>query len=98
MTTEDLIENLESQLADIVADQARWLAQQFRNRTPANLTRTRSGIFYQATALTAYVGIRFAVRYAGTTPTGKRFEKHWNDLRPQVRERIISEINDFLKG
>ena len=98
MTAEELIEELEWKVAVIVADQAAWLALQFRNRTPANLTRTQAGIYWKATATTAYVGIRFAHRYAGTTPTGQRFEKQWNELRPQVRQRIIYGINEILKG
>ncbi len=98
MTADELIEDLEWKVAVIVADQAAWLAMKFRQRTPANLTRTRAGIYYKATALTAYVGIRFAVRYAGQTPTGQRFERQWNELRPQVRQRIISSINDITKG
>ena len=97
-TVEELIEGLEVKLAYVVADQAAWLAGKFRSKTPANLTRTRSGIYYQTTALTAYVGIRFAVRYAGQTQTGQRFERQWNELRPQVRQRIINDINDLLKG
>lgn len=97
-TAEELIEDLEVKLAYVVADQAAWLAMKFRQRTPANLTKTRAGIYYKTTALTAYVGIRFAVRYAGQTPTGQRFEKQWNELRPQVRQRIINDINDLMKG
>lgn len=98
MTAEELLEDLEWKVAVIVADQAAWLAMKLRQRTPANLTRTRAGIYWKAASGTAYVGIRFARRYAGTTPTGQRFEKQWNELRPVVRQRIINDINDLLKG
>jgi len=98
MTAEEIIEELEVKLAVVVADQAMWLANEFRKRTPSNRTKTRSGIYWQATGLTAVVGIRFARRYAGNTPTGQRLQKQWNELRPQVRQRIISDINQILKG
>jgi hypothetical protein len=98
MTAEELFEDLEIKVAILVADQAAWLAQQFRHETPANLTRTRAGIYWKATGLTAHVGIRFARRYAGSTPTGQRLQRQWNELRPQVRQQIISGINDILKG
>ena len=98
MTAEELIEELEYKLAFIVADQAAWLARKIRSGTPSNLTRTRAGIYYQAAGLTAVVGIRFARRYAGNTPTGQRLQKQWSELRPQVRNRIISDINNLLKG
>lgn len=98
MTAEELIEQLETRIAAVVADQAAWLAKQFRSRTPSNLTKTRAGIYWQATGLTAVVGIRFARRYAGNTPTGQRLQAQWNELRPQVRQRIISGINEILQG
>ena len=98
MTAEELLQDLETRIAVIVAEQAAWVAQRIQNQTPANRTRTRAGIYWRATGLTASVGIRFARRYAGNTPTEKRLQSQWNELRPQVMRRIISEINQLFKG
>ena len=98
MTAEELFEELENGIAVVVADQAAWLARKFREQTPANRAKTRAGIYWKAAGSTAFVGIRFARRYAGVTPTGRRFAAQWNELRPQVRQRIIIGINDILKG
>lgn len=98
MKLEDLVVEVNFELPNILAEEARWLAEQIRSQTPANRAKTRSGIYWTASGNRATVGIRFAKQYAGQHPTHRRLRAQWQELRPLVRQRIIEKINEVLQG
>ncbi len=97
MTLEEFAIEFHAQLPAILAEEANWLADELKRRTPSNLQRTRTGIYVQLRGRQATVGIRFSKYYEGNTLTVRRLQQQWQTLKPLVRQRIISKINDFLK-
>lgn len=98
MRLEDLVIEVEAQLPTVLAEEAQWFADQLRSRVATNRVQTRNGIYVRVSGNTATVGIRFANKYPGNTPTRQWLREQWRQLRPLVRERIISKLNDLLKG
>ena len=98
MKLEDLVIEIEAQLPDLLAQEANWLANELKKRTPSNRVQTRSGIYVRVGDQSATVGIRFAKYYGGNTPTRQWLREQWRQLRPLVRQRIIQKLNDFLQG
>ena len=98
MRIEDLVIEVEAQLPSVLAAEAQWFADQLKSRVPSNRVQTRNGIFVRVSGNSATVGIRFAKQYPGNTPTRQWLREQWRQLRPIVRERILSKLNDLLKG
>jgi hypothetical protein len=98
VTLEELVVEFETEIPRIIAEEAHWVASQIRAKTPPNRVKTRNGVYVQVHGQTATVGIRFAKRYSGDTPTHQRLREQWRQLRPLVRERMITKLNDLLKG
>lgn len=98
MTLEEFVIELEARIPEILAEEANWLAEELRKRTPSNYQKTRSGIYVQLRGRQATVGIRFSKYYEGNTLTVQRLRQQWAQLKPLVRQRIIFRINEYLKG
>lgn len=88
-----------SQLADmIVADAARQAAAELRRRCPPERQKTLRAIYQRSQGSVAVVGLRFAERYASTnTRTGKWIRREWDNIRPQIRRRMILALNEGLQ-
>jgi hypothetical protein len=99
VTLTELIDRLEKRVAGAVAEEARLLASEIRGKTPPTRRKTRQAIKSRSQGTRAKVGIYFAQRYAGTdTTTHNNFERHWRELRPKSKKRLIARINNILNG
>lgn len=99
MTLTELINRLESGIAEAVAEEARLLASEIRGKTEPTRIKTKRAIRARVSGTRAKVGIYFAERYAGTrTTTHDNFKRHWRELRPKARRRMIARINNAING
>ena len=99
VTPDTLTKQLINQAPEIVEFAAIEAAQRFRRRTPGDRPKTKSAVFVEFNGNTARIGLRFKRNYpAKGTPTKRRFEKQWQAIRPIVRQQIVNQLNQILKG
>ena len=97
MTLQELINRLEKQVAEAVAAEARLIASEIRSKTPATRKKTRQAIKSRSQGTRAAVGIYFAQRYAGSdTTTHENFKRHWREIRPIAKQRLIARLQQIL--
>lgn len=93
MTLNDFIAMLELTCSQVVADEARQIAAEIRERTPVNRVRTRQAVRVRRNGTRARVLLQFPRRFPGTdTPTHKRFRTQWAQLRPVAKKRVIARL------
>lgn len=96
MTLTEFIDRLEKRVAEAVAAEAQMLASEIRGKTPATRRKTRQAIKSRSQGTRAKVGIYFAQTYPGTqTATHENFKRHWRELRPKSKKRLIARINNI---
>jgi len=99
VTLTEFINRLEKQVAQAVAEEARLIASEIRSKTPATRRKTRQAIRSRSQGTRAEVGIYFAQRYAGNdTTTHDNFKRHWRDIRPKAKKRLIARLNSIING
>ena len=99
MNLREFIGHLEKEVAKAVAAEAHLIATEIRGKTPASRTKTRKAIRARAYGTSARVGIYFAQRYAGNnTTTHDNFKRHWRELRPKSKQRLIARLNNIING
>jgi hypothetical protein len=97
MTLQELINRLEKQVAEAVAAEARLIASEIRSKTLATRKKTRQAIKSRSQGTRAAVGIYFAQRFAGNdTTTHDNFKRHWREIRPIAKQRLIARLNNIL--
>jgi capsid protein len=99
VTLTEFIERLEKRVAEAVAEEARLIASEIRSKTPATRKKTRQAIKSRSQGTRAKVGIYFAQRYAGNdTTTHENFKRHWREIRPKAKKRLIARLNNIING
>jgi hypothetical protein len=99
VTLTEFINRLEKRVAEAVAEEARLLASEIRSKTPSTRVKTRQAIKSRSQGTRAKVGIYFAQQYGGTrTTTHDNFKRHWRELRPIAKKRLIARLNNILNG
>jgi hypothetical protein len=97
MTLQELINRLEKQVAEAVAAEARLIASEIRSKTPAARKKTRQAIKSRSQGTRAAVGIYFSQRYSGNdTTTHENFKRHWREIRPIAKQRLIARLQQIL--
>jgi hypothetical protein len=97
VTLTEFINRLEKQVAQAVAAEAQLIASEIRSKTPATRKKTRQAIKSRSQGTRAAVGIYFAQRYAGNdTTTHENFKRHWREIRPIAKQRLIARLQQIL--
>jgi hypothetical protein len=97
VTLTEFINRLEKRVAEAVAEEARLIASEIRSKTPATRKKTRQAIKSRSQGTRAAVGIYFAQRYAGNdTTTHENFKRHWREIRPIAKQRLIARLQQIL--
>lgn len=99
MTLEEFAKHFEQEVQAAIEEACRNAAQEFRERTPPQMTQTRAAVYYKADGSIGIVGLRFRRQYnAAGTATQKRLRQQWLAIRPMIRKRFIARVNEVLKG
>lgn len=99
MKPREFANHVKLQASATVTLAAKDAENRFRRRTPADRRKTRRAIYSEVHGTKARVGLRFAKQYPsqGTT-TRKQFREQWKQIKPHVRQLIITELSAVLKG
>lgn len=99
MTLAEFITRLEKRVAEAVAAEARLIASEIRSKTPSTRVKTRQAIKSRSQGTQAKVGIYFSQQYGGTrTTTHDNFKRHWREIRPIAKQRLIASLDNIING
>lgn len=97
MKLSDLLKTIESVCETAVADEAKRLADDIRNSTPASRVQTRQAVRVRRNGTNAKILLQFPKQYASQdTPTHKRFRTQWERLRPIGQRRLIMQLTNEI--
>jgi len=97
MKLNDLLRAIESVCETAVADEAKRLADEIRNSTPARRVQTRQAVRVRRNGTNAKILLQFPRQYASQdTTTHKRFRTQWERLRPIGQRRLITQLTNEI--